>query len=55
MVRPPASTRLHGASQVTVPMGHSSLVISDEVYRRLVAMLRRPVRDADELVRAVGR
>jgi len=54
-VCPPASTRLHGATQITVPLGHSSLVISDEVYRRLVAMLRSPVRDADELARAVGR
>jgi pimeloyl-ACP methyl ester carboxylesterase len=53
-VCPPASTRLHGATRITVPMGHSSLVISDEVYRRLLAMLRSPVRDADDLVRAVG-
>jgi len=54
-VCPLPSTRLHGATQVTVPLGHSSLVMSDDVYRRLVAMLRRPVRDADELVSAVGR
>ncbi|RMH42884.1 MAG: alpha/beta fold hydrolase [Deltaproteobacteria bacterium] len=53
-VCPPRCTRLRGARQITVPMGHSSLVISDEVYRRIVAILRGPVRDADALVRAVG-
>ncbi len=51
-VCPPRSTRLEGATQVTVPFGHSSLVVSDDVYKRLVSMLRSPVRDADDLVRS---
>lgn len=54
-VCPPDCTRLRGATQVTVPMGHSSLVISDEVYRRIAGMLRSPVRDADELAKAASR
>jgi len=32
-VCPPEATVMPGATQVTVPLGHSSLVISDEVYR----------------------
>jgi triacylglycerol lipase len=32
-VCPPGATVLPGATRVTVPLGHSSLVISDEVYR----------------------
>jgi pimeloyl-ACP methyl ester carboxylesterase len=40
---PPATTRLRGATSVVVPLGHSSLVISDEVYRRIRAALRAPV------------
>ena len=40
-VCPIESTVLEGAHSVTVPLGHSSLVISDEVYRRLVWALRR--------------
>jgi pimeloyl-ACP methyl ester carboxylesterase len=39
---PPGRTRLRGAARVTVPMGHSSLIVSDEVYRRLIAILRTP-------------
>lgn len=39
-VCPPASTRMRGATNLTVPLGHSSLVVSDEVYHRIVAMLR---------------
>src|SRR4029079_15159325 len=31
-VCPLPSTRLDGATQVTVPLGHSSLVVSEEVY-----------------------
>jgi len=53
-VCPPACTRARGVTPVTVPMGHSSLVMSDEVYRRILSMLRSPVRDADELARAIG-
>lgn len=54
-VCPPTSTRGVGITPVTVPMGHSSLVMSDEVYRRILSMLRSPVRDSDELELAVGR
>ena len=32
-VCPPGATMLPGATRMTVPLGHSSLVISDEVYR----------------------
>ena len=39
-VCPLKSTRMGGAQSVTVPMGHSSLVVSAEVYRRLSAILR---------------
>jgi pimeloyl-ACP methyl ester carboxylesterase len=39
-VVPLATTRMPGASAVTVPLGHSSLVVSEDVYRRLMAILR---------------
>ena len=41
-VVPLATTRLGGASAWTVPLGHSSLVVSEEVYRRVVNALRPP-------------
>ena len=41
-VAPPSSTKLPGASLVTVPLGHSSLVVAEDVYRRLVSILRQP-------------
>lgn len=41
-VVPLPTTRLQGASAVTVPLGHSSLVVSQEVYRRIVNTLRPP-------------
>ena len=41
-VVPLKTTRLTGASAVTVPLGHSSLVVSEEVYRRVVNTLRPP-------------
>ena len=41
-VAPPSSTKLPGASLVTVPLGHSSLVVDEAVYRRLVSILRQP-------------
>jgi triacylglycerol lipase len=47
-VCPLPSTRLEGATQVTVPLGHSSLVVSDEVYRHVLWALRKeapPARD----------
>lgn len=40
-VCPPASTPLSGATAITVPLGHSSLVVSEEVYQRIVWALRR--------------
>ena len=39
-VCPPASTRLRGATNLTVPLGHSSLVVSDLVHDRLIGLLR---------------
>lgn len=66
-VCPLPSTRLRGASAVTVPMGHSSLVVSPEVYRRITGILNqgeRPTKgetgasdegsDDPELPRVVG-
>ncbi len=41
-VVPLATTRLPGTSSMTVPLGHSSLVVSEEVYRRVVHTLRPP-------------
>jgi len=41
-VVPLPTTRLTGASSTTVPLGHSSLVVSEEVYRRVVNTLRPP-------------
>ena len=41
-VVPLNTTRLTGASATTVPLGHSSLVVSEEVYRRVVHTLRPP-------------
>ena len=49
-VVPLSTTRLSGANAMTVPLGHSSLVVSEEVYRRVAAALR-PQQEgvADEL------
>lgn len=41
-VVPLATTRLPGANAMTVPLGHSSLVVSEEVYQRLISVLRAP-------------
>ena len=41
-VVPLGTTRFPGATPVTVPLGHSSLVVSEDVYRRLSAILRPP-------------
>ena len=38
-VVPLPTTRMAGATAVTVPLGHSSLVVSEEVYRRVVNIL----------------
>lgn len=39
-VVPLSTTRLSGANAMTVPLGHSSLVVSEEVYRRVASALR---------------
>lgn len=41
-VVPLPTTRIQGANAMTVPLGHSSLVVSEEVYRRVVNTLRPP-------------
>jgi pimeloyl-ACP methyl ester carboxylesterase len=41
-VVPLATTRLSGANAMTVPLGHSILVVSEDVYRRVVNTLRPP-------------
>jgi triacylglycerol lipase len=41
-VVPLNTTRMQGANAMTVPLGHSSLVVSEEVYRRVVNTLRPP-------------
>jgi len=40
-VCPLSSTKLEGATALTVPLGHSSLVVSAEVYKRILWALRR--------------
>jgi triacylglycerol lipase len=47
-VCPPASTRIPGAKATTVPLGHSSLVVSDEVYTRLKHILSSDTRRRDD-------
>jgi pimeloyl-ACP methyl ester carboxylesterase len=49
-VVPLSTTRLSGANAMTVPLGHSSLVVSEEVYRRVMNALR-PIHEpaTDEL------
>jgi triacylglycerol lipase len=39
-VCPLSSTHLEGATQLTVPLGHSSLVVSNDVHERIVWALR---------------
>ena len=41
-VVPLSTTRLPGINAMVVPLGHSSLVVSEEVYRRVVNTLRPP-------------
>jgi pimeloyl-ACP methyl ester carboxylesterase len=45
---PLATTRLAGVNSTTVPLGHSSLVLSDDVYRRVVNTLRPPHEHIDD-------
>ncbi len=42
---PPHSTPLEGAAATRVPLGHSSLVMSEEVYGHVRWALQRPVKD----------
>ncbi|HTE54468.1 MAG TPA: alpha/beta fold hydrolase [Kofleriaceae bacterium] len=44
-VCPLPTTRLRGATPVTVRMGHSSLVVSEEVFSRILSILRAAPRD----------
>jgi pimeloyl-ACP methyl ester carboxylesterase len=39
-VCPPESTWLQGATRLSVPLGHSSLVVSEEVYNHILRALR---------------
>lgn len=39
-VVPLSTTRMPGANASTVPLGHSSLVVSEDVYRRIITALR---------------
>ena len=42
-VVPLRRTRMPGATTTTVPLGHSSLVVAEDVYRRLAGILRPPI------------
>jgi triacylglycerol lipase len=42
-VCPPASTPLDGATPIRVPLGHSSLVVSEDVFQHIVDALRAPM------------
>jgi pimeloyl-ACP methyl ester carboxylesterase len=53
-VVPLPTTRMPGTTAVTVPLGHSSLVVSEDVYRRLVAILRPPTVETVEEARAAA-
>ncbi len=54
-VVPLKSTRVPGTTAVTVPLGHASLVVSDDVYQRLSSILRPPVADRGSAVSAGSR
>ncbi len=45
-VVPLARTKVPGSTPVTVPLGHSSLVVSEDVYQRLATILRPPNAEA---------
>jgi triacylglycerol lipase len=47
-VVPLPTTKVDGASSTTVPLGHSSLVVSEEVYRRVVLTLRPPYESTND-------
>jgi triacylglycerol lipase len=51
-VVPLETTRMPGATAVTVPLGHSSLVVSDDVYNRIKQILQAPERpEGDDATR----
>lgn len=54
-VCPLPSTRVSGATAVTVPLGHSSLVVSEDVYKRLSSILRPRGRDGNDRLGAEDR
>ena len=41
-VCPPKSTKLRGATLLSVPLGHSSLVVSPRVFERIFHLLKEP-------------
>lgn len=47
-VCPPSSTRLRGSEAHSINLGHSSLVISGEVYRHVYNILKKPDKGAVE-------
>jgi triacylglycerol esterase/lipase EstA (alpha/beta hydrolase family) len=47
-VCPPASTRLRGFQAHSVNLGHSSLILSAEVYKHVLKILRDPAEDVVE-------
>ena len=47
-VCPPASTVVHGATPIRVALGHSSLVVSEEVFQHIVDALRAPASASNE-------
>ncbi len=47
-VCPPASTRLRGFQAYSVNLGHSSLILSAEVYKHVLKILRDPAEDVAE-------
>jgi hypothetical protein len=47
-VCPPSSTRLRGFQAYSVNLGHSSLILSAEVYKHVLKILRDPAEDVAE-------
>lgn len=48
-VCPPRSTKMRGATHISVPLGHSSLVVSPSVFERILDLLKAPDSIADSL------
>ena len=49
------SPRLRGAHAITVPMGHSGLVVSPRVYQKLISVLRPEPRSQGETAEDEGK